>query len=160
MDRTFWFLVLTTLGPAFVLPRAVTVAYEMGIKPFYHGNGLMLFSVLFCLLTLIFALKPGKLVSYIGKVMTPALIVMLAVLVIAALINPLGSPTDANAVYKAAPTVNGMIRLHDIRCYRSGRICWVIIQTIRSTGIAVIKRFLTIHYALQVSTHYRCLCVI
>ncbi len=22
MDRTFWFLVLTTLGPAFVLPRA------------------------------------------------------------------------------------------------------------------------------------------
>ena len=161
MDRTFWFLVLTTLGPAFVLPRAVTVAYEMGIKPFYHGNGLMLFSVLFCLLTLILALKPGKLVSYIGKVMTPALIVMLAVLVIAALINPLGSPTDANAVYKAAPTVNGMIQgymtLDAIAAVAFG---WVIIQTIRSTGISCNKAisFYTLRiagiYALLMSLCY------
>ena len=153
MDRTFWFLVLTTLGPAFVLPRAVTVAYEMGIKPFYQGNGLMLFSVLFCLLTLILALKPGKLVSYIGKVMTPALIVMLALLVIAALINPLGSPTDANAIYKAAPTVNGMIQgymtLDAIAAVAFG---WVIIQTIRSTGISCNKAIS--YYTLRIAGIY------
>ncbi|PHZ60353.1 branched-chain amino acid transport system II carrier protein [Photobacterium leiognathi] len=153
MDRTFWFLVLTTLGPAFVLPRAVTVAYEMGIKPFYHGDGLMVFSILFCLLTLVLALKPGKLVNYIGKVMTPALIAMLALLVIAALVNPLGSPTDANAVYKAAPTVNGMIQgymtLDAIAAVAFG---WVIIQTIRSTGVKCDKAIS--YYTLRVAGIY------
>lgn len=136
MDRSFWFLVLTTLGPAFVLPRAVTVAYEMGVKPFYSGNGLMVFSALFCALTLWLALKPGKLVDYIGKVMTPALIAMLAVLVIAALVNPLGEPSQAIEIYQQAPTVNGLIQgymtLDAIAAVAFG---WVIIQTIRSKGI-------------------------
>lgn len=136
MDRTFWFLVLTTLGPAFVLPRAVTVAYEMGIKPFYNENGLLMFSFLFCALTLMLSLKPGKLVNYIGKFMTPALIAMLSLLVLAALINPLGSPSAAIDIYQSAPTVNGMIQgymtLDAIAAVAFG---WVIIQAIRSTGI-------------------------
>ncbi|HIF9257882.1 TPA: branched-chain amino acid transport system II carrier protein [Photobacterium damselae] len=137
LDRTFWFLVLTTLGPAFVLPRAVTVAYEMGIKPFVGSNGgLMIFSIIFCALTLLLAVKPGKLVDYIGKVMTPALILMLAVLVIAALVNPLGGTLPATEIYQKAPVVNGLIQgymtLDAIAAVAFG---WVIIQTIRSKGV-------------------------
>ncbi len=153
MDRSFWFLVLTTLGPAFVLPRAVTVAYEMGIKPFYSGNGLMVFSALFCALTLWLALKPGKLVDYIGKVMTPALIGMLAVLVAAALLNPLGSPSQAIEIYEQAPAVNGLIQgymtLDAIAAVAFG---WVIIQTIRSKGIESKKAIS--YYTLRIAIIY------
>ncbi|MEZ9625208.1 branched-chain amino acid transport system II carrier protein [Aliivibrio fischeri] len=153
MDRSFWFLVLTTLGPAFVLPRAVTVAYEMGVKPFYSGNGLMVFSALFCALTLWLALKPGKLVDYIGKVMTPALIAMLAVLVIAALVNPLGEPSQAIEVYQQAPTVNGLIQgymtLDAIAAVAFG---WVIIQTIRSKGIEDKKAIS--YYTIRIAVIY------
>ena len=153
MDRSFWFLVLTTLGPAFVLPRAVTVAYEMGIKPFYSGNGLMVFSALFCALTLWLALKPGKLVDYIGKVMTPALIAMLALLVAAALLNPLGSPTQAIDIYEQAPAVNGLIQgymtLDAIAAVAFG---WVIIQTIRSKGVESKKAIS--YYTLRIAVIY------
>ncbi|GGK30962.1 branched-chain amino acid transport system carrier protein [Aliivibrio fischeri] len=153
MDRSFWFLVLTTLGPAFVLPRAVTVAYEMGVKPFYSGNGLMVFSALFCALTLWLALKPGKLVDYIGKVMTPALIAMLAVLVIAALVNPLGEPSQAIEIYQQAPTVNGLIQgymtLDAIAAVAFG---WVIIQTIRSKGIEDKKAIS--YYTIRIAVIY------
>lgn len=153
MDRSFWFLVLTTLGPAFVLPRAVTVAYEMGVKPFYSGNGLMVFSALFCALTLWLALKPGKLVDYIGKVMTPALIAMLAVLVIAALVNPLGEPSQAIEVYQQAPAVNGLIQgymtLDAIAAVAFG---WVIIQTIRSKGIEEKKAIS--YYTIRIAVIY------
>ncbi|WP_072054961.1 branched-chain amino acid transport system II carrier protein [Aliivibrio fischeri] len=153
MDRSFWFLVLTTLGPAFVLPRAVTVAYEMGMKPFYSGNGLMVFSALFCALTLWLALKPGKLVDYIGKVMTPALIAMLAVLVIAALVNPLGEPSQAIEVYQQAPAVNGLIQgymtLDAIAAVAFG---WVIIQTIRSKGIEDKKAIS--YYTIRIAVIY------
>ncbi|WP_297478118.1 branched-chain amino acid transport system II carrier protein [uncultured Photobacterium sp.] len=153
MDRSFWFLVLTTLGPAFVLPRAVTVAYEMGIKPFYSGNGLMIFSAIFCALTLVIALKPGKLVDYIGKVMTPALIAMLALLAISAVINPLGSPTAAIETYRQAPTVNGLIQgymtLDAIAAVAFG---WVIIQTIRNTGVKCDKAIS--YYTLRIALIY------
>ncbi|WP_081249133.1 branched-chain amino acid transport system II carrier protein [Aliivibrio fischeri] len=153
MDRSFWFLVLTTLGPAFVLPRAVTVAYEMGVKPFYSGNGLMVFSALFCALTLWLALKPGKLVDYIGKVMTPTLIAMLAVLVIAALVNPLGEPSQAIEVYQQAPAVNGLIQgymtLDAIAAVAFG---WVIIQTIRSKGIEEKKAIS--YYTIRIAVIY------
>ncbi|PSU64665.1 branched-chain amino acid transport system II carrier protein [Photobacterium phosphoreum] len=153
MDRSFWFLVLTTLGPAFVLPRAVTVAYEMGIKPFYSGNGLMAFSAVFCALTLVLALKPGKLVDYIGKVMTPALIAMLALLAISAVINPLGSPTTAIEIYQKAPTVNGLIQgymtLDAIAAVAFG---WVIIQTIRNTGVECNKAIS--YYTLRIALIY------
>ena len=132
MDRSFWFLILTTIGPAFALPRAVTVAYEMGIKPFYSGNGLLLFSIIFCGLTLALALKPGKLVDYIGRMMTPALIIMLALLTIFALFNPLGAPMAATAVYQQAPIANGLTQgymtLDAIAAVVFG---WVIINTIR-----------------------------
>lgn len=153
MDRSFWFLVLVTLGPAFVLPRAVTVAYEMGVKPFYSGDGLMAFSVAFCALTLWLAVKPGKLVDYIGKVMTPALIAMLAVLVIAALVNPLGEPSQAMDIYQQAPAVNGLIQgymtLDAIAAVAFG---WVIIQTIRNKGIEDKKAIS--YYTIRIAVIY------
>ncbi|MGF1767286.1 branched-chain amino acid transport system II carrier protein [Enterovibrio makurazakiensis] len=135
MDRGFWILILTTIGPAFALPRAVTVAYEMGIKPFSSGDGLFLFSILFCALTLVLAIKPGKLINYIGRIMTPALIAMLGLLTVFALFNPLGSPSKATDIYQSAPVVNGLIQgymtLDAIAAVVFG---WVIINTIRTTS--------------------------
>ena len=125
----------------------------MGIKPFYSGNGLMAFSAIFCALTLVLALKPGKLVDYIGKIMTPALIAMLALLAISAIINPLGSPTAAIETYRKAPTVNGLIQgymtLDAIAAVAFG---WVIIQTIRNTGVKCNKAIS--YYTLRIAIIY------
>jgi len=136
LEKSFWLLVFATLGPAFVLPRAVTVAYEMGIKPFTTNNYLLPFSIAFCTLSLMLAIKPGKLVDIIGKFMTPALIVMLAVLVITAMFNPQGSATSATTAYQQSPLVSGLLEgymtLDAIAAVAFG---WVIIQAIKAKGV-------------------------
>ncbi|MCW8328601.1 branched-chain amino acid transport system II carrier protein [Photobacterium sp. SDRW27] len=136
LEKTFWLLVFTTLGPAFVLPRAVTVAYEMGIKPFTLDDYLLPFSAAFCALSLLLAIRPGKLVDIIGKFMTPALIVMLAALVITAMFNPQGTPTPTTEAYQQAPLVSGLLEgymtLDAIAAVAFG---WVIIQAIKAKGV-------------------------
>ncbi len=136
LDRSFWLTVFITLGPAFVLPRAVTVAYEMGLKPFVGEGYLLPFSVTFCAISLFLALKPGKLVDIIGKFMTPALIAMLGVLVITAIFNPQGSTIQALTNYQQAPLVNGLLEgymtLDAIAAVAFG---WVIIQAIKEKGV-------------------------
>ncbi|WP_162064466.1 branched-chain amino acid transport system II carrier protein [Vibrio taketomensis] len=135
MDRSFWMLIFITIGPAFALPRAVTVAYEMGIKPFYSGNGLLLFSAIFCGLTLLLALKPGQLVHYIGKVMTPALILMLTALTLFALFNPLGDASEAIDTYQKAPVINGLTQGYmTLDALAALVFGWVIINAVRTAS--------------------------
>lgn len=135
LNRTFWILLFTVIGPAFGLPRVVTVAYEMGLKPFMEGDNLLLFSLSFSILTLLMAYKPGKLIDYLGKYMTPLLIVMLAVLSVATLLSPLDTPREPVLAYEHSPFGQGLIQGYltmDIPAALA--FGWVIIHAIRSRG--------------------------
>ncbi|ELR64239.1 Branched-chain amino acid transport system carrier protein [Photobacterium marinum] len=153
LARSFWLTVFATLGPAFVLPRAVTVAYEMGIKPFTTENYLLPFSICFCALSLMLAIKPGKIVDIIGKFMTPALIIMLGVLVITAMFNPQGTTGLATESYRETPLVNGLIEgymtLDAIAAVAFG---WVIIKAIQDKGVK--EKALISHYSYIVAAIY------
>jgi len=85
-----------TIGPLFAMPRTGTVSYEIGLKPYippqYEAWGLAAFSGLFFGVTLLFSLNPAKIIEIVGKLLTPALLLLIAVLSIAALASPLGSP--------------------------------------------------------------------
>lgn len=161
LEKSFWIMIFATLGPAFVLPRAVTVAYEMGIKPFTSEEFLLPFSIAFCSLSLILALKPGKLVDIIGKYMTPALIAMLGALVVTAMFNPQGSATAATENYLHTPLASGLLEgymtLDAIAAVAFG---WVIIQAIKAKGVSEqgdIRRYSTIVavvYIVLMSTCY------
>ncbi|WP_299018107.1 branched-chain amino acid transport system II carrier protein [uncultured Photobacterium sp.] len=161
LERSFWLTVFATLGPAFVLPRAVTVAYEMGIKPFTTENYLLPFSICFCAVSLLLAIKPGKIIDIIGKFMTPALIIMLGVLVVTAMLNPQGSTSMASESYQQTPLVNGMLEgymtLDAIAAVAFG---WVIIQAIRDKGITEKKKIsyysylVALIYVILMSTCY------
>src|SRR5690625_3080545 len=66
-----------TIGPFFGIPRAATVAYEMGIQPFVEHSSLMLLSFTTIFFALVFwvALNPTKMVDRIGQILTPVLII-------------------------------------------------------------------------------------
>ncbi|OAN11526.1 branched-chain amino acid transporter [Photobacterium jeanii] len=136
LGKVFWVLLFTSIGPAFGMPRAVTVAYEMGIKPFVEGDHLLLFTIIFCGVTLLLAFTPGKLVDYIGKVMTPALILMLVALSVAAIMSPLGVPQLPSADYQNSAVTHGLIQgymtMDGIAAVGFG---WVIIQAINAKGV-------------------------
>ncbi|MDF2154552.1 branched-chain amino acid transport system II carrier protein [Vibrio sp. CAU 1672] len=161
MASTFWILLFTTIGPAFGMPRAVTVAYEMGIKPFFAQDTLLPFTIVFCLVTFLLAFKPGKLVDYIGKVMTPVMILMLAALALAAFVNPLDVPQLPSGDYASAPVVNGLIQGYmTMDAIAAVGFGWVIIRTITSKGastpaeIAKASTQVALIYAVLMSACY------
>ncbi|MCW8331205.1 branched-chain amino acid transport system II carrier protein [Photobacterium sp. SDRW27] len=140
LARSFWIALFTAIGPAFGMPRAVTVAYEMGIKPFVTTDHLLLFSVLFSAFTLMLAFKPGRLVDCIGKVMTPLLILMLLALTLAAIISPLDTPLAPTADYQHGAVTQGLIQGYmTMDAIAAVGFGWVIIQTINAKGVTAPK---------------------
>lgn len=93
-----------TIGPFFATPRTATVSFEVGMAPF-TGNtpeALLIFTIGYFALVMMLSLFPGKLMDNIGKVITPALIVVLAVLGGAAVIAPAGAITAPAIEYASS----------------------------------------------------------
>jgi LIVCS family branched-chain amino acid:cation transporter len=110
----FTILLYATIGPFFAMPRLATVSFENGIKPYVpEGSStivLLLYSILFFGVAYLFSRKPSNLMEYVGKWLNPACLLLLGILLILALINPLGA-LDSGAsldAYKATPFVQGL----------------------------------------------------
>ena len=83
-----------TIGPFFAIPRCATVSYTVGIEGIAPGAdqtfGLAVFSLAFFALVLFFSLRPGQIMTWIGKVLTPLFLVCLGILLVRALLSPAG----------------------------------------------------------------------
>jgi len=87
----FTCLLYLTIGPFFAIPRCATVSFTTGIAPMVSGNealALLIFSVVFFTLVLLFSLRPAGITVWIGKIINPLFLLFLAILVISALIRP------------------------------------------------------------------------
>lgn len=92
----FSILLFLTLGPIYVLPRTTSVVYEIGIHPLVQGqtNGslyLLVFSIIFFILTIVLSWNTTKFVDRLGKMITPIFVGLLILLVGKSLITPMGS---------------------------------------------------------------------
>ncbi|GAB6168851.1 branched-chain amino acid transport system II carrier protein [Clostridium carnis] len=76
-------LILICLGPIVAIPRTGATTYEMGILP-NIGDKInpLIFSIIFFTITLILTLRPSKIVEYVGKILTPVILVILSILII------------------------------------------------------------------------------
>ncbi|PHM39991.1 branched-chain amino acid transport system II carrier protein [Xenorhabdus mauleonii] len=109
-------LILATIcylavGPLFATPRTATVSFEVGIAPI-SGEGdlpLFIYSIAYFALVILISLYPGKLLDNVGHILAPIKILALAVLGIAAILWPAGSPIPAVATYKDVPFSNGFV---------------------------------------------------
>lgn len=118
----FAVLLYLSIGPLFAIPRTATVSFEMGVAPLLGESiadpekferikplALNVFSFLFFAVSLWMALSPGKLMDRIGKILTPALLACIALLVGIALIKPLGAYTAPSGNYVSNPFVQGFL---------------------------------------------------
>lgn len=91
----FCTLLYLTIGPLFAIPRCASTAFSVGAVNLLPQEGerlyLALFSLVFFAVVLYFSLKPGGIMTWIGKWLNPVFLVFLAVLVIAALAKPTSS---------------------------------------------------------------------
>lgn len=101
------------IGPLFATPRTATVTFEIGVTPFigpeHKTIALAIFSAFFFGVTYWLSISPGKLVDRIGKVLTPALLATIAVLVGYAAFNPMGELQAAQGGFADRPFVTGVL---------------------------------------------------
>lgn len=67
------------LGPLIAMPRCITVPFEM-LKPFMPGMTLPLFSIMFAIATFLMTYKESKILSLLGNIISPLLLVSLAII--------------------------------------------------------------------------------
>ncbi len=101
------------IGPLFALPRTGTVSYELAVVPFLGDNAGVVSSVIFTALffgvTYLLCLNPSKLVDIVGKVLTPILLLSIAVIFVVSLVNPVGEIGQPQGDYATMPFFKGFI---------------------------------------------------
>ncbi len=109
----FTLLVYLSIGPLLAIPRAATLPYEMSIAPYLSPQtiqlGLLLFSLVFFGLSWFLSRNPSKLILFLGKILTPILLLLILAVFVAGLIHPLGEMAPAIRNYAAQPFAAGFI---------------------------------------------------
>lgn len=102
----FTSVVYLSIGPLFAIPRTGAVTYQIGIAPFLSSSEqeswipLFITSLIFFAICLYLALNPSKLVDRVGKILTPALLIVICLLAIKSFISPLGGIGEPQGVYE------------------------------------------------------------
>lgn len=89
------------IGPLLAIPRNGATTYEMGIAPilgFDTPIAKLMVSIIFFVLTLLLTIRPSKVVDIIGKFLTPALLICLAILIVMGIINPIGDVSSTQLI--------------------------------------------------------------
>ena len=131
-----------TIGPLFAIPRCATVSYTVGIEGLLPGQGdplwLAGFSFLFFAAVLFFSLRPGEIMTWIGKVLNPLFLAFLAVLVLRALSGPMGRTGElpASGAYVDGAFATGLLEGYNTMDALAGLAFGiVVIDVIRRLGV-------------------------
>lgn len=138
----FTCLLYLTIGPLFATPRCATTTYSVGIAPLFGVTNdtipQLIFTFLFFLATLIFALRSNEIMKWIGKVINPLFLIFYSFLIIIALINPGASISSVTPIgdYVTSSFFNSFIEGYGTMDALAG-LCFgiVIIDSIKRLGI-------------------------
>lgn len=103
-----------TIGPFFGTPRTAATAFSMGVAPFLapkdQGFGMLLFSGVFFGLAYYLTVKQSGLMKWVGKYLNPLFLALLLVVLLLALVMPMGSTHQAvSATYQAHAGFQGIL---------------------------------------------------
>ena len=74
--------IVLCIGPMLAIPRTAATTYETSLAPLVAGFSPVLFSILFFLLILLLCVRETAVVDIVGKILTPALLIGLLVLIV------------------------------------------------------------------------------
>ena len=133
---SFIFLII---GPLYAVPRTAMVAYEVGMVPFLDAPDTfsrLIYSLVFFFISGYLCLNPGQLLESVGKIITPALIILLAVLGLSPVLFPQGAPAEPTGSYTAQPFLTGFLEGYMTMDALAALLFGIVIITnLRSHGI-------------------------
>ncbi|MBU3199140.1 branched-chain amino acid transport system II carrier protein [Clostridium estertheticum] len=81
---------ILVIGPLLAIPRTAATTFELGIHPLFPSVSQNIIVILYFLIALAFVLKPSSIIDNVGKILTPALLLMLAIIIFKGIIDPIG----------------------------------------------------------------------
>ena len=132
-----------TIGPFFAIPRCATVPFEIGMVPMLPQGldrrlVLSLFTAVFFMIVLWFSLRPGKILVWVGKVLNPIFLGILGVLLLTALLFPMGSIDQVvpQSGYVDSPFFTGFLEgYHTMDALAGLAFGIIVVRVIRDLGI-------------------------
>lgn len=96
--------IVLCIGPMLAIPRTAATTFETSVTPLVSGVSPVLFSVLFFLLILLLCVRERAVVDIVGKILTPALLIGLLILIVVGVVSPIGPVGDQALVENVAAT--------------------------------------------------------
>ena len=131
-----------TIGPFFAIPRCATVSYAVGVQRVLPGAeqsaALAVFSLLFFGVVLFLSLRPGEILTWIGKVLNPLFLAFLAILILRALTAPAGDlfQVEPTGQYASGAFAAGLLEGYNTMDALAGLAFGIIVvDVIRGLGI-------------------------
>ncbi|WP_404331924.1 branched-chain amino acid transport system II carrier protein [Mesobacillus maritimus] len=108
----FAIVIYLSIGAFYGIPRASNVAYELGFMQVYNVEGrlpLLLFSVVFFGLTYLISINPKKIIDLVGRILTPALLGVLAILFVRAFFTYTYNDVPPSEKFQSTPFLKGFL---------------------------------------------------
>ena len=97
--------IVLCIGPMLAIPRTAATTHEMAVAPLFPAVPALPFSIAFFLLIGGICIRKSAVVDIVGKVLTPALVIGLLLLILLGVVDPIGPiPTTGALVESVAQT--------------------------------------------------------
>ena len=133
-------IVILSIGPLLAIPRTAATTFEVGVVPFLTNSSpenikiaLAVTTVIFFSISLLFVLRPSKLVDNVGKILTPVLILFLGLIIYKGII---ASQAAFGAAEYATPFTQGFLEGYNtMDALASVIFGLVIINAVKGKGV-------------------------
>lgn len=93
----FGTIVILAIGPMLAIPRTAATTFEIIHGTIAPNLNPIVSSIVFFVVVLFFVLNPTNIIDSLGKILTPALLIVLAMIIIKGFLTPLGPIVDTGA---------------------------------------------------------------
>ncbi|MGI5976678.1 MAG: branched-chain amino acid transport system II carrier protein [Candidatus Limivicinus sp.] len=113
-SQIYIILSFLAIGPGLAVPRNFVTSFEMAVLPFVGEDANIalyqsIYSLVFCVVVILIALKPEKLSNWFGKIMTPTLLVISAVILGACIFGTKQVYGAVSPHYQDSPAATGFL---------------------------------------------------
>lgn len=128
------------IGPFFAIPRTAAVSYQVGVLPIVGSSPVwsMIYTIVYFVCAYVIAIRPTKLLDYIGKLLTPIFAGLILILVILGIMKYANHASHvATTAYQTNPFGEGILAGYNtLDALAAVAFCVVGIQAFKQMGFS------------------------
>lgn len=137
----FTILIYIVIGPAFAIPRAANMPFEVSVVPFLSESSkflwLCIYSFIYFAINYAICINKSTMIDTLGKYLTPVMLILLVVLYLAGIFAPIGEFAPATKAYITHPITEGFLQGYQtMDALASIVFAIVVINAIKNLGIS------------------------